>query len=357
MKVRHIAAIVLMASFPAIAINSPTLAASPPPSADLPNPALTPGDASPVTPTVICKASYHNSAGTRLTKHTEAGVFRAYSIPKKAEDRYAIDLLIPASLGGLASSQNLWPIPLNLVSKKKTVEKDVLESVCGGFITVATAQSALVSHWDSIPTSAAQPNPSVTVQYFFAAAGTNFLRFAAAVTNPGLLPLEGVALQWTAYNAAGVVVGSYNHRAYPIGALSTIEYDGGAGRTILTGPPARVAVTITGKGSYTHTLPPVDTVGTIQLASSSSNLFSNATTYTVSGVVTIGGNKPVTTSDLDISLTLLNATGSIVGVTFDDPTNLPTTLMPGTKVEIKTNVPVTGTPASAKVTVGVQPNS
>jgi hypothetical protein len=322
----------------------------------LPNSTLTPGAASAVTSTTVCKGKYQKTVKATASKQTAQSVFTGYQIPKKRQGKYSIDFLIPAGLGGSATPKNLWPIPTSQVSKKQAVNQAVIDSVCSGFVSLQTAQTAVASHWPTIAINPNAPTPTVSVNYFFTASGTSFIRFAATISNPGLAPLAGAVIQWTAFDVSGALVGSHTHYCYPINALSSITYVGGAGSATFTGTPVKVTATVKEPGSYGKTVPPSFPVTTVQLAANSFNLFTNATTYKVTADVTIAGTETVTISDLDLSIVLLDASGNIVGADFDEPTNLPTTLTPGTKIAISTTVAATAPPTSASISVGVDPS-
>lgn len=176
-----------------------------------------------------------------------------------------------------------------------------------------------------------------TVTYMFSTSGQfPLVRFASTISNPGVYPVTGAAVTWTAYNSANAIVGSHVHDSYAIPALSSITYVGGAGSVNLSGAPARVAVAVTNPGHYMKTVPATLPVTTVALANSTtggSPFYADATSYTVTGNVTVEGPKPVASADLDISITLLNSAGAVVGADFwDTTTQLPSTLNPGTKI-------------------------
>lgn len=327
-----------------------------------PNATTTPGVATTsLTSAEVCGKHFQRAAARRVvSKKLTSEVFSAYGIPKKHRTQYGIDLLVPASLGGSSQIKNLWPIPASQVQKKTAVDVALTHSVCEGFIPLATAQTAVASHWTTITINTERPAPTVSVTYTFLTTGQSpLVRFVATITNPGVYPVTGAVVSWTAYNSANAIVGSHTHDSYPINALSSITYVGGAGSVNLSGPPAKVTATITNPGTYVRTVPPTFTVSTIAVSNSTIDIYSDATPYTVSADVTIGGTRPVASADLDVSIVLVDASGAPVGATFyDTATKLPAMLNPGTKVAIQeTSVPATGTPTSAVVTAGVDPAS
>ena len=132
-------------------------------SADLPNPAITPGaiDAS-ATKEVICVRGYTGSVksdGTKVRDVSEAtkqqayknygieGNYKGYCDPKVGCE---IDHLISLQLGGSNDIKNLWP--QSYAGQWNAHLKDGLENtlhskVCKGEISLKEAQQAISSNW------------------------------------------------------------------------------------------------------------------------------------------------------------------------------------------------------------------
>lgn len=77
-------------------------------------------------------------------------LFTAYHITADQRSLYAVEMIVPASLGGAATRNNLWPHltvgPWNH-SDKMTLDAALTGMVCGEQVTLATAQHALTENW------------------------------------------------------------------------------------------------------------------------------------------------------------------------------------------------------------------
>jgi len=126
----------------------------------LPDPACTPGVADPrVIPddihSTICVSGYTAtvrppSSYTDSLKRQQIGAY-GYSDTNLAD--YEEDHLIPLELGGSPTDRkNLWPEPRGgdfPASKKDVLENSLHAKVCAGLMTLASAQAAIATNWES----------------------------------------------------------------------------------------------------------------------------------------------------------------------------------------------------------------
>lgn len=307
----------------------------------------------------ICKPQNVDKAGAQVTNKTSTAVFDEYGIAKKQRSEYAVDHLVPLDLGGTNALTNLWPIPLKgstTPSLKATVDAAVHKSMCAGFISLAAAQGLFNANWSSVNTNLVTPAPTAKELWFWSeTGGTNLMRVAATVSNPGLEPINGVMISWNALDASGALVGSYSKTIPTIDALSSWTYVGGAGAANLTGAPANATVMVAQKGSYVKQVATPYGADSVQFAVSQyGGIFTGATDYSVTGDITIGANQ-IPSSSLDVVILLTNAAGQVVGADFNVPENLPAVLTPGLRIAIQGDVPTTSMPTTA--TVSAAPDS
>jgi hypothetical protein len=99
--------------------------------------------------TKICQPGY-----SRAVRHTSGNlkhqVYVEYGIDKNAGN-YEIDHLIPLSIGGADTRENLWPEshdtkPWN-ADVKDRLEDYLHVEVCAGHIALADAQKAIAADW------------------------------------------------------------------------------------------------------------------------------------------------------------------------------------------------------------------
>jgi len=115
----------------------------------VPNPALTPGEATPISKREVCEAG-QEADNREVPEALRAAVFTAYGLAKAPRNAYEVDFLITPALGGSASLRNLWPEPYN--SRWNARKKDVLERrlhvlVCSGQVDLFTAQRDIAANW------------------------------------------------------------------------------------------------------------------------------------------------------------------------------------------------------------------
>jgi hypothetical protein len=128
----------------------------------LPDPICTPGVADPrVTQdnilTTICVSGYTTKVrpSSRYTDALKVVQIKAYGYADTKLADYEEDHLIPLELGGNPTdSRNLWPEPLSGVyaaTKKDGVENSLHTKVCAGLMTLAAAQAAIATNWETLP--------------------------------------------------------------------------------------------------------------------------------------------------------------------------------------------------------------
>ena len=116
----------------------------------LPNPRLTPGHAVDITAADLCKRGYKSSE-RNIPVELKSQVFDRYRIDRY-EFGYNVDHLIPVSLGGSNSIDNLWPQPLLSEwcwQSKNRLERKLRKMVCRGQLDLKTAQQEIATDWIS----------------------------------------------------------------------------------------------------------------------------------------------------------------------------------------------------------------
>ncbi len=103
-----------------------------------------------MTTAKVCAKDYVKTT-TAVRAVAATDVFRAYGLDAKtAKASYKIDRLIPVSLGGNGTIQNVWPQPdaaVNGFKAKNDLEVHLRKLVCSGTITLDAATSALSADW------------------------------------------------------------------------------------------------------------------------------------------------------------------------------------------------------------------
>jgi hypothetical protein len=116
----------------------------------MPNPQLTPGHTINVTAADLCKPEYKNPA-RKIPIALKCQVFDRYRI-NGYEVGYNADRLIPISLGGSNSIDNLWPQPLSgewCWHRKNELEHRLRKLVCRGDLDLKKAQQEIATDWIS----------------------------------------------------------------------------------------------------------------------------------------------------------------------------------------------------------------
>ncbi len=117
---------------------------------ELPNPSLTPGAARSVSLAELCTAE-HDEVVRPVSVAVQKEVFREYGIATARPADYEVDFLITPGLGGSDDIRNLWPEP-HSHTPWNSYAKDQLEDhlhslVCGGKLSLPTAQGEIASNW------------------------------------------------------------------------------------------------------------------------------------------------------------------------------------------------------------------
>jgi hypothetical protein len=120
---------------------------------NLPDTNLTPGSSYKfVTRQDLCGYRFSSSV-PNLSLATKNKVFDRYGLSVPVRSLYTIDRLIPKSLGGNNSLQNLWPMRKDSICgpQAKAILGDTLNHwICCGLITISEAQQAITHDWIGI---------------------------------------------------------------------------------------------------------------------------------------------------------------------------------------------------------------
>ncbi len=119
---------------------------------ELPNRQLTPGATRPVAISEICAVNREDVVSD-VPDTVRHEVFQEYGIRNAPAEKYEVDYLIAPGLGGTEDLRNLWPEP-RVDAKWNSYVKDQLEeylheSVCGGKLSLETAQTDEARDWIS----------------------------------------------------------------------------------------------------------------------------------------------------------------------------------------------------------------
>ena len=115
-----------------------------------PNPSLTPGAVLTTDASTICTPGY--ASGVRdVSTATKEQVYAEYGVSyPQSLGAYEVDHFIPLEIGGSNDLTNLWPEPATPTPgfhQKDQFENFEHGQVCDGTISVAEAQSRMVSDW------------------------------------------------------------------------------------------------------------------------------------------------------------------------------------------------------------------
>jgi hypothetical protein len=121
----------------------------------LPDPKCTPGAIDPAVTqanihSTICRSGYTatvrpSAAATDKAKYNVAYV--AYQVPHSAASE--LDHLVSLEIGGANDIANLWPEVGKQPNPKDAVENALHKAVCSGTVTLAAAQQAIASDWET----------------------------------------------------------------------------------------------------------------------------------------------------------------------------------------------------------------
>jgi hypothetical protein len=116
----------------------------------MPDPKLTPGASLDVSREDLCKPEYI-SPDRKIPIAVKCQVFDRYG-KNPDEVGYNVDHLIPISLGGSNSLENLWPQSLSVewsYAMKNTLERTLFKRVCRGELDLKKAQQEIAADWVS----------------------------------------------------------------------------------------------------------------------------------------------------------------------------------------------------------------
>jgi hypothetical protein len=100
----------------------------------------------------ICAAGYTKGVrpSSAYTDALKVQQIKEYAYADRDPADYEEDHLIPLELGGAPSDpRNLWPEPKADATKKDSLENALHARVCTGTLTLAAAQSAIASNWQT----------------------------------------------------------------------------------------------------------------------------------------------------------------------------------------------------------------
>lgn len=119
-----------------------------------PDPVCTPGAIDPAVTqadiaTTICRSGYTATVRPPApeTDRLKRKMYAAYGIP--AATTSELDHLVSLELGGSNDATNLWPEVGALPNAKDAVENSLHKAVCSGRVTLAAAQQAIASNWQT----------------------------------------------------------------------------------------------------------------------------------------------------------------------------------------------------------------
>lgn len=119
-----------------------------------PDPTCTPGAIDPAVTqaniaSTICKSGYTDTVrpSTSQTNRMKSAMYKAYGIPDGTVSE--LDHLVSLELGGSNDAANLWPEVGKLPNPKDAVENALHKAVCGGKVTLAAAQQAIATNWET----------------------------------------------------------------------------------------------------------------------------------------------------------------------------------------------------------------
>lgn len=128
-------------------------------------PPLTPNEKT--TPGAFCSKSDSDFSGYRsslkypfckrsVSTGQKRRIYAAYGVPSNCEKFYTIDHLVPLSIGGNNSPQNLWPEHVEIKKQRRDLEQQLFDSVMAGRISQKQATDEILK---------AKFNPPFTVQW------------------------------------------------------------------------------------------------------------------------------------------------------------------------------------------------
>jgi hypothetical protein len=121
----------------------------------LPDPTCTPGAIDPAVTqanikTTICRSGYTATVRPSASQTDKAKyqvAYPAYGVPRSAGSE--LDHLVSLEIGGANDIANLWPEVGKIPNPKDPVENDLHKAVCNGTVTLAAAQEAIATDWQT----------------------------------------------------------------------------------------------------------------------------------------------------------------------------------------------------------------
>ena len=113
-----------------------------------PNPSLTPGAVASTDVAAICASPSHVTV--TIPAAEEAAVYAAYNLPYPPDpSKYALDELVPLTLGGANVEGNLWPASMRPIGfhEKQQLNAKLRTLVCEGVLPLNLVQQDLMSNW------------------------------------------------------------------------------------------------------------------------------------------------------------------------------------------------------------------
>jgi hypothetical protein len=113
--------------------------------------ALTPGVVATTDATTVCAGPTRVTYSIPVSE--QAAVFAAYAIPfPQVTTKYALDYLIPPTLGGAPVERNLWPASTRPIGfhEKQQLDSRLRTLVCDGVLPLTQVQQELASDWYSL---------------------------------------------------------------------------------------------------------------------------------------------------------------------------------------------------------------
>ena len=143
---------------PTVATSEAALAVSG--SSDMPDSALTPGEAVTTDAAVICRPGYATNIRPEgaLWRQLKEEAYARYGLPRGhrtfvnqsgvRQAAYQVDHLVPLELGGSPTDlRNLWPQPIVAAKQKDEIENELHDFVCSGQMSLRQAQTAIARDW------------------------------------------------------------------------------------------------------------------------------------------------------------------------------------------------------------------
>jgi hypothetical protein len=116
----------------------------------LPDPVVTPGEAQNISLAELKRLASGAARVSSIPTDVKRAVYGAYGL-NVDEKNYALDHLIPLSLGGSNSAKNLWPHSRRgsfwTIEEKLKLEKRVYRLVCAGRLSLVAARQEVASNW------------------------------------------------------------------------------------------------------------------------------------------------------------------------------------------------------------------